>query len=184
MATGGFEDLDRYKLALSVFKEAYATAGRLPAHEKYNLAHQIRRSATSVTLNIAEGYGRFHYLDRIRFYYIARGSLTETPAAFIDCQVAGYTTQQELAVQRTLCHRSLQALNGLIRYTHRQHQGQNEFGDRALRESGAEYAAWPDSIDKTSPMGAVDLTFPNPESTDPESTDPESTNREFTNNGG
>ena len=58
----GFEDLDCYQLALQVFREAYAVAKKLPAIEKYNLADQLRRAATSVTLNIAEGYGRYHSL--------------------------------------------------------------------------------------------------------------------------
>jgi hypothetical protein len=66
----GFEDLDCYQLALQVLKEAYRVANHLPAVERYNLADQLRRAATSVTLNIAEGYGRYHYLDKLRFYYI------------------------------------------------------------------------------------------------------------------
>jgi four helix bundle protein len=135
MAEQGFEGLDCYQLALHVFREAYQVAKQLPAIERYNLADQLRRAATSVTLNIAEGYGRYHYLDKIRFYYIARGSLTETQAAFIACQVAGYTTDETLIRQRDLCHRALQALNDLIRYTYKQRQGQKEYGDRALRES-------------------------------------------------
>ena len=58
--------------------ETYGLAKRLPTEERYNLVAQMRRSATSVTLNIDEGYGRYHYLDSLRFFYIARGSLTET----------------------------------------------------------------------------------------------------------
>jgi four helix bundle protein len=74
----GFEDLDCYKLALKIVQEAYRVSQTLPADEKYNLISQIRRASVSITLNIAEGYGRYHYLDSLRFYYIARGSLEET----------------------------------------------------------------------------------------------------------
>lgn len=70
----GFKDLDAYKLALKVLKAAYRVSRSLPVEEKYNLADQMRRAAVSVTLNIAEGYGRYHYLDSLRFYYIVRGS--------------------------------------------------------------------------------------------------------------
>jgi hypothetical protein len=49
----------------------------LPQTEKYNLDNQIRRAAVSITANIAEGYGRYHYLRRIQFYRISRGSLYE-----------------------------------------------------------------------------------------------------------
>ena len=44
----GFEDLDCYQLALQVLKEVYKVANRLPAIERYNLADQMRRAATSV----------------------------------------------------------------------------------------------------------------------------------------
>ena len=162
MAERGFEGLDCYQLALHVFREAYRVAKQLPATERYNLADQLRRAATSVTLNIAEGYGRYHYLDKIRFYYIARGSLTEVQAAFIDCQIAGYSTDKELVHQRDLCQRALQALNGFIRYTCKQRQGQKEYGDRALRESEIEYTVPPTKY--------PNAEFPNPESTNPEST--------------
>jgi four helix bundle protein len=158
MAERGFEGLDCYQLALHVFREAYRVAKQLPDIERYNLADQLRRAATSVTLNIAEGYGRYHYLDKIRFYYVARGSLTESQAAFIACQAAGYTTDEALVRQRDLCHRALQALNGLIRYTYKQRQGQKEYGDRALRESETEYTIISDIRD-----GLTE--FPNPKST-------------------
>ena len=134
----GFEDLDCYQLAQQVLKEVYRVANRLPAIERYNLADQMRRAATSVTLNIAEGYGRYHYLDKTRFFYIARGSLDETLSGFIDCQTVGYTTEATLTGQRNLCHRALQALNGYIRFIHRQRQSHKEYGDRVLQEPRAE----------------------------------------------
>ncbi len=171
----GFEDLDCYQLALEVFREAYGVAKRLPAFERYNLADQLRRVATSATLNIAEGYGRYHYLDKIRFYHYARGSLSEVLAAFIDCQEAGYTSEGEVTAQRGLCHRALQALNGLIRYTHRQRQGQEEYGDRALREAEVEYIALPSELPNSD---ATNHEYPNHELSNPEST-----NHEFTNKG-
>jgi len=43
-----------------------------------DLLHKLRRSALSISANIAEAYGRNHTLDKINFYYMARGSLTET----------------------------------------------------------------------------------------------------------
>ena len=81
----GFEDLECYQLALKVYHEAYRVASLLPSEEKFNLASQLRRAAASIILNIAEGYGRYHYLDCLRFYYMARGSLTETLSVFIAC---------------------------------------------------------------------------------------------------
>jgi len=153
----GFEDLDCYKLALQVVREAYDLAKRLPDYEKYDLARQLRKAASSVTLNIAEGYGRYHYLDSLRFFYIARGSLSETLSGFITCQVVGYNSEADLDRQRELAHRALQALNGYIRYVRKQQQGQELFGNRLLRETELEYE------------------FTNPEFANPESRNPDNT---------
>jgi len=135
----GFEDLECYQLALRVLREAYALAARLPEFEKYGLASQLRRAAVSVTLNIAEGYGRYHYLDSLRFYYMARGSLTETLGGFVACWTIGYSSEAELSHQRQLVHSALRSLNGYIRYVRKQRQGEELFGDRLLREEGPSY---------------------------------------------
>lgn len=129
----GFEDLECYQLALQVLKEAYQAAERLPADEKFNLVSQMRRAGTSVVLNIAEGYGRYHFLDSLRFYYMARGSLNEVLSGFIAIDALGYS-QNELARQRELCHSALRSLNGYIRYVQKQQQGMKEYGNQYLRE--------------------------------------------------
>lgn len=134
----GFEDLDCYKLALQVFREAYRIVDILPSEEKYNLADQLRRAATSVLLNIAEGYGRYHYLDTLRFYYIARGSIMEILSAFIACNERNYTSGI-LEQQRELCHAALRSLNGYIRYVRTQQQGKQEYGDKAIKEEATTY---------------------------------------------
>ncbi len=76
----GFEDLKAWQLARQIMIGCHELANRLPAFERHDLVSQIRRSSKSVMANIAEGYGRYHYLDSLRFYYIARGSLTEVEA--------------------------------------------------------------------------------------------------------
>ena len=139
----GFEDLECYQLALRVLKEAYRVAKQLPTKERYNLVDQIRRASTSVVLNIAEGYGRYHYLDRLRFYYIARGSLNETLSGFVACDELGYASG-ELSGQRELCHSALRSLNGYIRYVRKKQQGRQEYGDRALCKESPVYIAIPD----------------------------------------
>ncbi|MEA2008399.1 MAG: four helix bundle protein [Chloroflexota bacterium] len=138
MGKSGFENLDVYKLALKVVQEAYRLSRSLPPEEKYNLANQIRRAAVSVTLNIAEGYGRYHYLDSLRFYYIARGSLEEVLSAFIVCDQVGHTIS-ELPRQRELCSNAVRALNGYIRYVRNQKRGQKEYGDHAVSDEVASY---------------------------------------------
>jgi four helix bundle protein len=134
----GFEDLECYQLALEVLREAYRVIGCLPSEERYNLGDQLRRAATSIVLNIAEGYGRYHYLDCLRFFYTARGSLSEVLSAFVVCDAVQYTTG-DLPHQRQICHSALRSLNGYIRYLREQQQGRAEYGDRALHEDSAPY---------------------------------------------
>ncbi|WP_427156840.1 four helix bundle protein [Aliinostoc sp. HNIBRCY26] len=85
MGDRGFESLGFYQDSIKLLKAAYRLADRLPDFERYNLSDQLRRAAASILLNIAEGYGRYHYLDRLRFMYIARGSLAETKSALCYC---------------------------------------------------------------------------------------------------
>ncbi len=134
----GFEDLECYQLAMKVLREGYRIASHLPPEEKYNLADQLRRAVTSTVLNIAEGYGRYHYLDSLRFYYIARGSVMETLSAFIVCDDQQYT-KGEISQQRELCHSALRSLNGYIRYVRGQQQGKQEYGQHSVREEPTTY---------------------------------------------
>ena len=71
-------DLLVYKLAIELSKYAWEIYENLDWREKKIMGDQFIRSVDSVGANIAEGYGRYHYLDKIKFYYNARGSLLET----------------------------------------------------------------------------------------------------------
>ncbi|HLO15209.1 MAG TPA: four helix bundle protein [Anaerolineales bacterium] len=64
-----------YELMLDLHKKLIPL---LPKEEKYGMADQLRRSSKSVPANIAEGAGRYYYMDNVRFCYNARGSLDET----------------------------------------------------------------------------------------------------------
>jgi four helix bundle protein len=70
--------LDIYKLALKLSDKIWQIYINLANDLKYNIGNQVIRSIDSIGANIAEGYGRFHYKDSIKFYYNARGSLWES----------------------------------------------------------------------------------------------------------
>ena len=77
MGYKSFEDLEVYKAAREYRKKIYKLAKELPPEEKYNLASQMRRAALSLTNNLAEGHGRFHFQENIQFCRQSRGSLFE-----------------------------------------------------------------------------------------------------------
>ena len=70
---------------------------RLPGDERFGLAQQLRRSAVSVAANIAEGAGRYHTGDYLRFLGIARGSLWEVDTELEVARRLGYLTPHEAA---------------------------------------------------------------------------------------
>ena len=73
-----FVDLDVYKLAVEYSDKVWQIYNVLNNEHKILVGYQLMKSVDSVGANIAEGYGRFYYLDKVRFYYNARGSLVET----------------------------------------------------------------------------------------------------------
>ena len=70
--------LDIYKRSLKLSSRIWDIYTVLPNDLKYNIGNQVIRSVDSIGANIAEGYGRFHFKDSIKFYYNARGSLWES----------------------------------------------------------------------------------------------------------
>ena len=73
-----FRDMPVWQSAMAVAEQVFALTDRLPRKEDYGFTSQVRRAALSVSANIAEAFGRSHTLDKVNFYYIARGSVTET----------------------------------------------------------------------------------------------------------
>ena len=135
----GFEDLECYKLALHVIVGVQELIKTLPPEEKYDLTVQIRRSSKSVTANIAEGYGRYHYLDSLYKYSIARGELNETLSHIINAKILGYIEQGMFESLYVLIRETEQTLNGYMAYVQRQRTGMKEYGDKAFREADANY---------------------------------------------
>ncbi|MEK7534723.1 MAG: four helix bundle protein [Patescibacteria group bacterium] len=71
------EHLEAYKLARKLSKLSWELYEIWEWRIKKIMGDQFIESVDSVGANIAEGYGRFHYLDKVKFYYNARGSLLE-----------------------------------------------------------------------------------------------------------
>ena len=72
------EDLEVYKIAMEIGELAWGVVDKWEYLAKKNIGDQFVRAADSIALNIAEGYGRFHYKENKQFCWYARGSLFET----------------------------------------------------------------------------------------------------------
>jgi four helix bundle protein len=111
-----FEDLEIYKPARGFRKAMYGLSRRLPDFEKYELGRQIRRAAVSLTNNMAEGHGRFHYPDQIRLFLHSRGSLEELVDDLNVCLDENYLSGEEIEKLKEQARGVLILINGYLRH--------------------------------------------------------------------
>src|ERR1700756_911212 len=114
-----FEDLEVYQVARGFRKAMYRVARRLPEEEKFALARQIRRAALSLTNNIAEGHGRFHFLEQIKFMLQSRGSLEELLDDLNVCEDENYLPIDKIETLRQRAWTVKKLTNGYIRFLRR-----------------------------------------------------------------
>lgn len=111
-----FEGLEVYQAARVLVRDVYRLQQKFPKLETYALGDQIRRSASSVTSNIAEGSGRNSFKEKTHFIEIAYGSLME---AFSQLQIAqdlDYLAQEEIDNIRPSFIEVAKMLSGLKAY--------------------------------------------------------------------
>lgn len=116
-AIRNFKDLQVWQVARELRTELYRLASSLPGFEKFGLASQIRRAASSVTAKIAEGFGRFGYQENAQMCRQARGSLYELRDDPTTCVDPGYISAVEGEKLDALAARVGQILNGYLRST-------------------------------------------------------------------
>lgn len=126
-----FEDLDCWKAGREVRLFVHGEIlPRLPKEERYRLGDQILRAARSITANIAEGYGRYHYLDNSKFCSNARGSCTEVLDHLITARDEGLISEEIFADGRVKVERALQVINGYMAYLKRTASGSGKPASR------------------------------------------------------
>ena len=106
-----FTDLEVWKEGHKLVIMIYKMTEKFPKSEMHSLVDQMRRSATSVTANIAEGFGRQTYKEKLQFYYISQGSLTELKNFLLIARDLDYLKPADfdtLAEQANLTHKILQ----------------------------------------------------------------------------
>jgi len=120
MAFQNFYEMDVYKKC-RVFRKKVSDIVKkhFPPHEKYLLSAQILDASRSITANIAEGHGRFHYQENIQFCRVARGSLSETLEHLITAFDDKYISKELLEKMKKQYDDCLKSLNGYIAYLKR-----------------------------------------------------------------
>lgn len=116
METTPFERLRIYQETLEFVKFIYEICKKFPKDEIFALTDQLKRAATSILLNIAEGQGRPTSKDKAHFLYIARGSIYEVMAVLDIARSLGFITQDQLTKLREKLFNILKQLNSLITY--------------------------------------------------------------------
>lgn len=115
MEINSFIDLDAWKVNHELVLKIYQCTKTFPQDERFGIIDQLRRAVSSITANIAEGWGRFHYQDRIRFYYQARGSNSEVQNFLILSRDLGYLNLEKFDELFNLAVKGYKIINGLIR---------------------------------------------------------------------
>lgn len=114
-AISSFTMLNAWKKGHKLVLSIYATTKTFPKEELFALTNQMRRCVVSITSNIVEGFSRQSYKEKIQFYAISQGSVTELQNQLIIARDVGYISVQKfelLFAQSTIVHK---ILNGLIK---------------------------------------------------------------------
>ncbi len=115
MENAGYRKLNVYLKAHELVLRTYKATREFPKQELFGLISQMRRAVISVVANIVEGYSRRTPNNKLQFYYIARGSLTELEY-YIDLSYElGYLPEADYKNLQEIRGDVGQLLNGFIK---------------------------------------------------------------------
>jgi len=109
-----FYDLKVWQDAHQLVLEIYKITKEFPKEELFGLVSQMRRAASSITANIAEGFGRFHYKEKAKFYIQSRASAVELQDHIFLSQDLDYLSKEKARNSFQQINIILKELNGLI----------------------------------------------------------------------
>ena len=115
-----FTDLETWKVNREVVILVYKTTATFPKEEKYGLTNQMRRASVSVLSNIAEGWRRYHFGDKTKFCYQARGSNCELQNLLIIAKDLQYISLENFAKLKQKVFQGYKIINGLVKSIERQ----------------------------------------------------------------
>lgn len=110
-----FTDLNAWKEAHKLVVMIYKITKGFPKEETYSLIDQMKRCSVSITSNIAEGFSRQSKKEKIQFYFMSKGSLTELQNQLLVARDVKYLSPESfksIAEQTVTVHK---LINGLIK---------------------------------------------------------------------
>lgn len=110
-----FEDLEAWQIAIDVAVMVYEVTSKYPKSELYSLTNQMRRASSSISANIAEGFGRYNTKEKAQFYKIANGSLLELKSFCYLSKRLSYIDDDQLEALLSAITSSQKLTNALIR---------------------------------------------------------------------
>ena len=112
-----FTDLNAWKEGHKLVVIIYKITKDFPQSEQFGLTNQLRRAAVSITSNIAEGFSRQSYKEKLQFYSMALGSLTEVQNQLLISKDVNFIPKEEFDENSELTIVVSKLLNGLIKGT-------------------------------------------------------------------
>lgn len=109
-----FVKLDAWQVALELVKEIYYLTQKFPNDERFGMTSQLRRAATSITANIAEGFSRITPADKLHKFIIARGECSEVHAFLICAVTVGFVDNQTIDTAVQLALRTGKLITGMV----------------------------------------------------------------------
>ena len=119
MSFKNFTELNVYKESRLLRNLISDFTKKFPSEEKYRLIDQLLRSSRSVTANIAEGHGRFHFQENIQYCRQSRGSLYEILDHMTVALDEEYINQEALHKTKLQVDKCIGLINGYINYLKR-----------------------------------------------------------------
>jgi len=111
----GYRDLRVWQSGYELTLELYRLTKRFPKEETFGLISQMRRAASSIPANIAEGYERNHRKEYLQFLHIAKGSLGELDTYLLLAKDLEYLSNAEFDRVCSMRRETVKMLHGLIK---------------------------------------------------------------------
>lgn len=110
-----FTNLIAWQKSHAFLVELYVVTKKFPREELYSLTDQLRRAGVSITSNLAEGFGRQSKKEKVQFYFLSLGSLTEVQNQLLLSRDVGYLPKKDFDQLALQTIEISKLINGLIK---------------------------------------------------------------------